>query len=104
MPEVELAVTVDVTVNNRDAILRVTENHPAPSIASPDARWRDQFYPSLQTEEDVLYHFAELAVHGGFSDMSELDGWADLERGDVTMRVSWIERERITRETTPSSR
>lgn len=89
MPYVELRIDVDVEVNNRDAIDRCVENHPAPSIASPEARWRDQFF-DLHTEEDVLEHLAASCISAGVNDASRLDGWADLGRGEVTMFVTDI--------------
>ena len=88
--EIELAVTVDVVVNNPDAIARCVENHPAPSIAHPEARWRDQYY-DLSTEQEVYEHLARVCVYAGFDDASRLDGWGDLDSDEVTMTVTEVE-------------
>ena len=45
-------------------------------------------YPSIQSEADLLAHLAYNATFNGVTDASRLDGWADLERGQITMRVT----------------
>ena len=47
--------------------------------------WRGSFYDFYE-EEDVLSHLAWNCLHNGYRDASQMDGWADLERGVVTMR------------------
>lgn len=44
-------------------------------------------YPDIVTEEQLLRHLAYNATFNGVQDASRLDGWADLERGQLTMRV-----------------
>lgn len=44
-------------------------------------------YPDIVTEEQLLKHLAYNAVFNGVEDASRLDGWADLKRGQITMRV-----------------
>jgi hypothetical protein len=48
----------------------------------------DGIYPNIVTEEDVFKHLAYNAVFNGVTDASSLDGWADLERGLITMYVN----------------
>lgn len=84
--DVEVTTTVTVTVNDEDAIARAVDNHAAPSIAHPEARWQDQYWP-VADECDVIRHFAFNAVANAVDDASSLDGWADLERDAVTMQV-----------------
>lgn len=52
-----------------------------------DPDWRDHMYSDMDTREKVLAHFADNAIRNGVDDASSLDGWADLERGAVTMEV-----------------
>lgn len=44
-------------------------------------------YPDIVTEDEVLEHLAYNAIFNGVEDASRLDGWGDLERGKITMRV-----------------
>ncbi len=72
-------VGVRINVRNWDAIER---------IAGPGGdEWRGQFYGGLRSKSDVLAHFAYNAVANGVEDASRLEGWADLDLGDVTMSV-----------------
>lgn len=48
--------------------------------------WRGDVY-GLETEERILAHFAYNAVANGVEDATRLDGWADLERGDIMFTV-----------------
>jgi hypothetical protein len=80
--EVSVMADVKITITVPDAIERVT----GPS----GDEWRASFY-DLHTEDDVLDHLAYNAVSNGIEDASRLDGWADLERGDVTMFVTRVD-------------
>lgn len=44
-------------------------------------------YPNIVTEEDIKKHWAYNLLVNGVSDASRLDGWADLPKGAITMRV-----------------
>jgi hypothetical protein len=44
-------------------------------------------YPDIVTEDQMLAHLAYNAIFNSVQDASRLDGWADLERGQITMRV-----------------
>jgi hypothetical protein len=78
--------TLDVTANvgiyfwrRSDAITRIT---------GPDGdEWRTHMYRHIKTREDVLRHWAHNAVANGVTDVSDLDGWADVRRGTVTFLV-----------------
>ena len=83
---VEMNVTVEVEVNDPNVIDRCVNNEPTPSIAAPEAGWRDQFYP-LHDRDDVLEHLAYNAAVNGQDDATSLDGWADLPHNAVQMRV-----------------
>ncbi len=43
------------------------------------------------TEREGLEHLAYNAVANGVEDASRLDGWGDLERGMLTLRVENVE-------------
>jgi hypothetical protein len=45
-------------------------------------------YPDIVTEEQLLKHLAYNAIFNGVTDASQLDGWGDLSRGQLVMRVS----------------
>jgi hypothetical protein len=45
-------------------------------------------YPDVVTEEQLLKHLAYNAIFNGVTDANRLDGWADLERGQITMHVT----------------
>lgn len=81
MAEYEVEVTARVSVRIKDgttAITRATENIDG---------FHDYFAPGITTEDAVLKHLAVVAVLFGVRDASNQDGWADLERGDVTMMI-----------------
>lgn len=88
--EVGLNVTVVVEINDENAITRCVENQDEEGRPQPDERggsgWRNIYY-RLLTREQVLEHLAYNASVNGIDDASRLDGWADLERGVVTMHV-----------------
>lgn len=44
-------------------------------------------YPELVSAADLFKHLAWNALVNGVTDASSLDGYADLNRGDLTMRV-----------------
>jgi hypothetical protein len=71
-------VTVEIEVNDRDAIDRVTG--PAGS------EWRAHAY-ALYTERDVLEHWAYNAVANGVQLACQLNGWADMNDDAVRMHV-----------------
>lgn len=48
----------------------------------------DGIYEKVRTEDELLAHLAYNAVFNGVEDASRLDGWGDLERGQITMRVT----------------
>lgn len=79
----EVEVTVDVTVTIQDgttALTRATENIED---------FHDFFYPPITTEQGVIDYLASACVSYGVKDASRLDGWGDLERGQVTMDVTY---------------
>jgi hypothetical protein len=52
------------------------------------AQWRlDGIYSDIKDEDDVWRHLAYNAIVNGVVDASRLDGWGDLHRGELTMRV-----------------
>jgi hypothetical protein len=76
--EVQLEVTVEFDIKDQDAIDRCFTDE-----------WRSAMY-NLRTEGEVLEHWAAIAIRNGTTDVSKLDGWADLEPGVVTMEIKWI--------------
>ena len=83
--EVEVEVRV---ADDSDAVTRVTENHPSPSIANPDARWKDQYY-DLDGELQVVAHIAGIPLNSIWGDdLSRYDGWADLAKGECEMVIT----------------
>ena len=89
----EQRATVVVEVHDQDAIDRCVHNHDTDGVPQPDddrgRGWRNTFY-DLRDESDVIEHFAFNALANGVNDASQLDGWADLPRGAVTMQVSSV--------------
>lgn len=80
---VEATATVLVDVRNPDVIERVT---------GPDGdEWRNQFYRTINTHEDVIAHIAFNAVANGVLDVNRLEGWADCGPDDVKILVDQIE-------------
>lgn len=77
-PRKRILVEVEVTINDRDVIERVTG--PKGDI------WRAQLY-DLHTEEDVLDHLAYNAVANGVRQVNRLEGWADLPDDAAVMEV-----------------
>lgn len=76
---VETTVYATITVRNPDVIERVT----GPS----GDEWRSQFYPTIETAENVMEHFAFNAISNGVHDITRLDGWADCDRDDVLIEI-----------------
>lgn len=75
---IDASIRLVVTVNNPDAIERVT---------GPNGdEWRSQCY-RLHTVEDVIEHWTYNAVLYGIEDASMLDGWADMDAGEVTFKI-----------------
>ena len=70
-----------VTIHCEDGI------DPYERVTGPEGdEWRATFY-DLFDKGDVMRHFAYNAIVNGTTDASRLDGWADLERGQVTFAV-----------------
>lgn len=80
---VEAMATVLVDVRNPDVIERVT--------GPGGGEWRQQFYRTICTAEDVIAHIAFNAVANGVLDVNRLDGWADCDPDDVEILVDQIE-------------
>ena len=69
-----------VTIDMRDY-------EPMDRVVGPNGQeWRDHLY-NLHTEADVLDHWAYNAAANGVTDVSQLDGWADVPPGVVTFSV-----------------
>jgi hypothetical protein len=76
----QLFATVEISIDDEiDPFARVT--------GSDGDTFRSTFVPGLFTEDDVLAYWGNCAAKGGFLDVSELDGWADLAPGIATLRV-----------------
>jgi hypothetical protein len=71
-------VVVKITVNDREAIERVT--------GPGGDEWRSYAY-NLHTERDVLEHWSYNAVANGVERVNRLDGWADLPDDAVLLEV-----------------
>lgn len=81
-----VSTAVQITVQSEtDAIERITGPH--------GDEWRAQMYP-LHTRNDVLNHLAINAATSGVTDISELDGWADVSPGEITAQIVGSEVER----------
>lgn len=83
---VEMVCTVEIEASDsapNDWLTRVT------TADFPYRRWDGPF-----TERDGLEHLAFNAISNGIEDASRLDGWGDLERDMVTMRVTGVETDR----------
>lgn len=51
-------------------------------------QWRmEGIYSNVRTPEDIWTHLAYNAIFNGVTDAYRLDGWAELNKGDLTMRV-----------------
>ena len=77
--EVTATVYVRVEIHNPEVIERVT--------GPGGDEWRTQFYPTIETAEDAVEHFAFNAITNGVHDISRLDGWADCDESDVLITV-----------------
>lgn len=75
--DVEMNVTVRVTIRDEDVIRRPVENVDG---------WRDDLY-NLGTQDKVLEHLAFNAVMNNRQNAKMMDGWADLAEEAVTMDV-----------------
>lgn len=75
--EVETTIRVRITVGDPEYVLRCVDNIDG---------WRDKLY-DLEEPDDVFRHLAFNAVFNEVADARRLDGWADLERGALTMAV-----------------
>lgn len=82
--QIEMASTVVITASDdapADWLTRVTRD---------DFPYRHMDGSAL-SEREGLEHLAYNAVANGVEDASRLDGWSDLDRGVLTMRVLDIE-------------
>lgn len=79
--ETEAVVYVDI----RDP--SVTERVTGPG----GDEWREQFYRSIRTAEDVASHLAFNALANGVTDVSRLEGWGDCEPDAAVITVDGIE-------------
>lgn len=73
-----MEVTVEFTIGDEDAIARCFTDE-----------WRRAIY-AFDDEAEILSHWASNAIRNGTTDVSKLDGWADLAPGTVTMEVKWV--------------
>lgn len=76
---VTTTVYATVTILNPEVTERVTG--PAGD------EWRSQFYPSIETAEDVCEHFVYNAIKNGVHDIRKLDGWADCDERDALIEI-----------------
>lgn len=79
---VTFIVDVELQIADPDVIERVT--------GPGGDEWREQLY-DLHTEQDVLKHLAYNCVANGCENATMLDGWADLPREAVRMRVAEVD-------------
>lgn len=80
---VEAEATVYVDVRDPEVIERVT--------GPGGDEWREQFYRTIQTAEDVVAHFAFNALANGVTDVNRLEGWADVDEDAVEISIDQIE-------------
>ena len=80
--ELRLTVRVDI-VDGCDGIDRYVELSPEEA-----AKW--SCTPGM-SHEDVLGSLAKVSVLTGLDDASNIDGWADLGRGEITTYIEDIE-------------
>lgn len=66
-----------------------------PDVVKVDDEWRSYYYDSIRTPEDLALHFAYNYVANGIDDVSRLDGFADRQWGDVTIRRETFEPESV---------
>lgn len=66
----------------------IRDREPIERVTGPNGdEWRAHMYPSIKTEDDVFEHWAYNAATWGLTDVSQLDGWADVPAGVVTFTV-----------------
>lgn len=82
----DTTVRFTVNVHDRDAIERVT--------GPGGDEWRSQFY-GLRTTEQVIEHWIYNYLCNGVTDVSRLDGWADLAHGAVTFETEFSDLELV---------
>jgi hypothetical protein len=75
--DVDVSLTVRITVGNPSAITRCTEN---------EDRWRETYY-DIHERDEVLEHLAFNAVFNRHRDGTMLDGWADLTPDELSMEI-----------------
>lgn len=80
MAEVEVYITIDETKAPADLFTR-----------AQDEDFKRIYYSDLADEDAVRKHWAHNAIANNIQDVSRLDGWAELPRGVVTMRIADVE-------------
>ncbi len=77
-------IPVTVTVY---ATVVVDDPEPFERVTGPDGdEWRSRFY-DLYTDADVAEHLAFNAIANRIHDVSELEGWADVQPGLVRVEI-----------------
>lgn len=84
--EIDVTVTVRITVNDPNVIDRCVNNELVELGDGTIVGWGDHLY-NLPTRDDVLRHLAFNALMNGYEDLTRLDGWADLPREAATLDV-----------------
>lgn len=94
---VSMLCTVHIDIDDGlcpDVITRCTENTTAVNGLGESQGWRDTFYP-LETEDQVYEHLAFNCLVNGVTDITRLDGWADVPEDAVRM---WVDRSSVEAE------
>lgn len=77
-----ISVDAEVEIEFRDGLDWETYEEDGERI------WRGNGF-GLVDQEDLIQNLVWNALANGVNDASRMDGWADLERGDITMRVTY---------------
>lgn len=75
-----ISVDAEVEIEFRDGLDWETYEEDGKRV------WRGDGYGFVD-QEDLIQNLVWNALANGANDASRVDGWADLERGDITMRV-----------------
>lgn len=83
---VDVMSSVKIKVTDPEHILRAVNNHTDAGIPATEGEkgFQDYYYGPM-TVDEVMQHLAFNCVANGVEDASRLDGWADLEPGQLTM-------------------
>jgi len=86
--DVDVRISLRVTVNDDDVIDRVVQNKDGDGVPQPigSGGWQDKLY-SLSTPEQVITMLAYNATVNGVEDISRLDGWGDLDYEAVDFKI-----------------